>query len=123
MKKNAWVICSVLAGLVSQPAAAIWLSCNFVPDNFYVFSSGDVYFKSPLRSDWYRICNTEGTLNSISSLTCANWTAMFKAAASRPPTVGAQQINITFNVASGTCTTIAGDASTPPVLYVMAYRS
>ncbi len=42
MKKNALVICSVLAGLVSQPAAAIWLSCNFVPDNFYVFSSGDV---------------------------------------------------------------------------------
>ena len=57
MKKNALVICSVLAGLVSQPAAAIWLSCNFVPDNFYVFSSGDVISRAP--------CDRTGTASAI----------------------------------------------------------
>jgi len=71
MKKFILGILLVFPGL-----ASVNFYCSGKLTNVYVSRSGNLVIRGDWRSDYTQLCNLDGKINNISSITCSMWSSI-----------------------------------------------
>ena len=101
--------------LLPLPSYAVSLYCTGGATKTYTTSGGNVYVYGTWRDQYARLCNLNGTVNSIGSITCSMWASYIATAVKDN-----KQVTVSFNANDGdTCANLPTYDSAPKVRYVM----
>lgn len=112
------ILSTFILTLISQIAAAQNLWCAGTITGVYINSNKEVIVNGSWRSEWTRICRTDGSIGDIDTVTCSLWTSLITSAINNN-----KKMTFHYNeLPEGTiCDTLPtyGDAPTPSYVMIL----